>query len=180
MICPPLLGPEPLFTLHRAAHLSHRGVFGMYGSAGANLMTPCLFKTAKCARQWGRWQPSDAAAVPAHLAIRPCRRTSCSGSGLCQGRRSRPGRRGRRRLPPSRRPRTRRTPSRWSSSHDTRRGLSSCWDMYSPCEGGRGGRKQRERNQDSGYRLWIKHQEHLTSTELHLLLCQQRLSCLQA
>lgn len=136
MIYPALLGPEPLFTLCRAAYLSHWGVFGMYGFAGANLTTPCLFKTAKCAKQWGHWQPSDAAAVPAHLAIRACRRTSCPGSGLCQGRRSRPGRRGRRRLPPSTLPRNRSTPSQWSSSHDSRRGLSSCWDMYSPCEGG--------------------------------------------
>lgn len=94
------------------------------------------------------WQPNDAAAVTAHLAIRSCRGTSCPGSGLCQGRRSRPGRRGRRRLPPSTLPCTRSTPSQWNSSHYTRRGLSSCWDMYSPCEGG-----NRERNQDSGYRL---------------------------
>lgn len=113
--------------------------------ASASLMTLWLFRPAVCMRHevTSLTACSDAAAVPAHLAIRACRRRICPRSDLCQGCHSQPGSRGRHRPAPSTCLHTRSTPHLWSSSHDTRRAPSSCWDMYSPCRG-RERRKQRE------------------------------------
>lgn len=142
MIYPPLW-PEALFTLYTDPVRS-------------------LFKSRRRVRHvWACWSKPDdtvviqtitvyktmrplAAETPAHLAIRSCRRRPCPGIDLFQGIHTQPCSMGCHRLAPSSWLHTRSTLNQWSSPRDTRRDLSSCWDMYSPWVGGKR-RKQRGR-----------------------------------